>query len=853
MDLTQALVAVVQGPEDHRHQAEAQLQELEKQNAVLFILSLSRELGSESKPIESRKLAGIVLKNIFTSKNDALREELRQKWHSLEDAVKDEVKNNTTMALASPAPGAGSTAALLLANLASFELTAGKWQELLPLLLQSVAQADNVPLRQSALDAIGYICEELDPQLLSNFSDQILTAVVQCMLPSEQNIRIRVAATKALLNSTQFIRSNMDREAERSHIVKTTLQCVDPQQDELSEVALETLVKLSQLYYTKLGEFMGEFFNVAVSVVQAHQTASENCVLQAIEFFSTIAEVELDMKFDAEDAKASGETPEIECKDYIVQAVMVVVPALLQVIAGQDEDAEPEAWCPAVAAANCLELVSEDIGDGIVEVVMPFVQQHAGSADWRMKTTSFVAFGCMLAGPETSKLVEKQLLQQGVGVLVQSADDADIHVREAAVWALSRMCALHARVVSADLLPLIVNKLITKLAPPEDVRVAKIACEALHDFADNYLEDCEEQTSQLSQFFQAVVHQLLGTTTRPDCDVVLRNNAYGAANLWIQAGAQDTEEACLKLLGPVLESLASTLQRESESQLQALLCGILHAIIMRFPNEVRSQADAIMQLLLVITQQKNSTLHEEALLNIGCIASSLEKDFVKYLDQVMPLMLFGLKDWQERAVCNIAVGVVGDIARAVEGELFRFCDDIVVALMENLKNHFVDRSIKPPIFSCLGDIAMSVGPRFERYTSAVLPLLASASKQTVDPNDLEMVEYLTTLQESLLDSFSGIINGLQDSPELLQPVREYLSPMGDLIRNIAADPNRLEKTVRKAYSLLGDVARHFPDVGRQIKSQPFVHSMRCELQQSQDQRTRKYVEWTDNIFNQLPA
>ena len=46
-----------------------------------------------------------------------------------------------------------------MSTIATIDLPKGEWRELIPELLQNVRQANNLPLVQSSLDALGYICD----------------------------------------------------------------------------------------------------------------------------------------------------------------------------------------------------------------------------------------------------------------------------------------------------------------------------------------------------------------------------------------------------------------------------------------------------------------------------------------------------------------------------------------------------------------------------------------------------------------------------------------------------------------------------------------------------------------------
>jgi len=63
MDITQILLAAQSPDANLRTVAETNLTQFQEQNLPNFLLSLSVELSNDEKPPESRRLAGIILKN----------------------------------------------------------------------------------------------------------------------------------------------------------------------------------------------------------------------------------------------------------------------------------------------------------------------------------------------------------------------------------------------------------------------------------------------------------------------------------------------------------------------------------------------------------------------------------------------------------------------------------------------------------------------------------------------------------------------------------------------------------------------------------------------------------------------
>lgn len=77
-------------------------------------------------------------------------------------------------------------------------------------------------------------------------------------------------------------------------------------------------------------------------------------------------------------------------------------------------------------------------------------------------------------------------------------------------------------------------------------------------------------------------------------------------------------------------------------------------------------------------------------------------------------------------MCQVTVGVLGDVCRAIEDQIYPFCDGIMHILITNLQSEDVQRTIKPQILSCFGDVALAIGDKFEKYLSHVLTMLQSA-------------------------------------------------------------------------------------------------------------------------------
>ena len=81
-------------------------------------------------------------------------------------------------------------------------------------------------------------------------------------------------------------------------------------------------------------------------------------------------------------------------------------------------------------------------------------------------------------------------------------------------------------------------------------------------------------------------------------------------------------------------------------------------------------------------------------------------------------------------MCSVSVGVLGDVCRALDEQIYPYCDGIMQVLLTNLQSEDVQRTIKPMILSSFSDIALAIGDKFEKYLPHVLTMLQSAQVTT---------------------------------------------------------------------------------------------------------------------------
>jgi importin subunit beta-1 len=865
-EVTQVLLNAQSADGVVRKLAEDSLKQFQEQNLAGFLISLSHELANSEKPPDSRKLAGLILKNSLDAKEAARKQELVGRWVSLDPTVKTQIKSALSQTLSSVVPDARHTSAQVIAKIAAIELPQGEWPELVGSLLANMGgpQVEQpAHLKQATLETLGYVCEEVSAEILAQEQvNAILTAVVQGMNASETSNDVRLAATNALYNALDFAQTNFENDMERDYIMRVVCEATLSTDSRVRQAAFECLVSIGSTYYEKLAPYMQDIFAITSKAVKEDE---EPVALQAVEFWSSICDEEIEIQ--EEDFTGDSEVPYFQ---FIKQALPALVPMLLETLTKQDEDQDQEegAWNLAMAGGTCLGLVARAVGDDVVPLVMPYVQENVSKPDWRCREAATYAFGSILEGPSLAKLAP--LVNVALNFMLSAMTDENTHVKDTTAWTLGRIFEfLHGPnvqfpVITQENLPSILGVLLESIK--DTPNVAEKVCGAIYFLAQGY-EESTGALSPLSPFFQNIVQALLATTDREDAgDSRLRTSAYETLNEVVRISTQDTAAIVIQLVPVIMQKLNHTLEmtvlssddREKQSELQALLCGVLQVIIQKLGASdttkfgIVQYADQMMTLFLRVFACRSATVHEEAMLAIGALAYSTGAEFGKYMTEFYRFLEMGLQNFEEYQVCAVTVGVVGDICRALDDKVLPFCDGIMTQLLKDLSSNQLHRSVKPPIFSCFGDIALAIGEHFEKYLIYAMPMLQGAAELSAQQviRDDELIDYNNQLRSGIFEAYSGIFQGFKSNKaELMIP---YAGHILQFIETVYQDKDRDDSVMKAAIGVMGDLADTLgPSAAPLFKRAVFYKDFLDESTSSDDQQLKETAEWALSTINRI--
>jgi importin subunit beta-1 len=890
--LPQVLGAALSHDHAQRQQAVDWLDQAKAADLPQFMVVLADFLRNTAAPAESRQQAGLQLKNCLSSKDDHQHEVLQEQWRNIAVAHRQHIKQSALATLGTEGT-AKSTTAQVIAEIAQAEIPHNFWPDVITTLLHRLGEGQPDEAKVAALEAVGYICETVDPDFLVKDANDILTAVIHHMRKDEPNTRVKQASITALINALEFTSKNFENQVERTAIMTCVCEATLSPDPEVKLTALQCLVRTMELYYEHMETYMQALFDISLAAIKTDPSdeVGEKVVLQGIEFWNTVCERELDIIDEIEQrggdvlGAATAGIPVYKqyAKGAHLNLVPIVLNLLIQTIETEDED-DPDDWNPAKASALCLQLYANVCRDKILPIVMPFTEGNLRSPAWQNRDAAVLAFASVLNfDPPVEQEKKAALIDyviQAIPPVVGLMKDPSVVVRDSVAWLLCQIMLETPEAVipntARDIPPEYLREVCSALhgALADQPRVAIQGCHALFRLAESMerlhpTDGSGQKTSPLTPYLPQLIQGLF-TAASSAPDNTLRLATFEALNSLVKASPEDCYPTVVQSTTEVITRLEASMHQAAQvttneamqalADMQTNFLSLLQACIdVLRPDDVKQISDQIMTIMLALVANsatgETSAVKEDVMLTVSKLIEPLGPDFIKYLDWVKPHVLAGLQNTAETQVCSTCVGVTGDLTRGLGEVLLPHCNDFMTYLLGAIASPDLDRDIKPMILSTFGDIGMAIGEKFAAYYPPTVQTLQGAARHcmanTAELQDYDEIDHFNELREGCLDGYTGILQGLsgpdpdavnQAAVALFQDQVQFLV---EFIGTIFQDSELSDANKRGALGILGDLCNAFGGNMAPLLPDEFCTYVVTQGRQSDDDTTRSVAEFAN--------
>jgi hypothetical protein len=650
----------------------------------------------------------------------------------------------------------------------------------------------------------------------------ILTSVVGSLVGQPESVRL--AALSAINHILPFAKMNFSSEAERNFIIQRLHDCAlpaftpdgsatsYPNSPSIREAALECCTRVIELYYEKVDHvYVVAIYNITTVVLDLKTNTPEEVMLQAINFWSTLARVETHYQ---EMMEAGDDT--VLSKKLAIAAAGTVLPQLLACILGEgrdyretDPDTEDDSHNPYTAAAECLGYFAGLMKNDILTIVFPFFD-NLKSRDWKAREAALFAFAQIMDGPQenpsdSSKNIAAlitDLLPTGVIPLLVDESHA---VRHSAAFALGRAVKCFPQAVlrvydRPDNFYLAMVQMLEPGRPSaKDPRTVEFFLWALKSMVESVSDKSHNQ--HILPGSEIIFEALLVTADRPDSSQSeLRSVSFEVLCDFIFSCSDAMLPHVMRTLMPnILNRLCIALSAPQSSQVDAnsrnvvvsKLISCVGSIFSRFSQN--PQATSELATLLKSTMPNGmswadntvtfflqalpadadlgggSMCAEEVVLACAQMSKIVTVDFVRYLPGLHPRLLVFLQNISVGDLTFITCTSIGDIVRSIGQPLLSspqallewiYYAGLIIANPSSDANFGVTtyNSVRSIAVNLVSDIVIEIGASVnDQYREQVLIALGYAHNEIrkhvtrlaagLEEND---VEYLRTILSDTL-------------------------------------------------------------------------------------------------------
>jgi len=794
--------------------AENRLKEYEKNNFGEYVTALLNEFINVESDV--RQFAGILLKNAVgggTNKEEV--ERFRKRWQNQDETkIRRRIKSGVMQLLQSDIREIRTTAALIVAKIASIE-GLQQWNELISTLLALMKK--NFCLTNGVLVCISFIAEdETLRQDLQSYTNLLLNAVAYGF--TSKNPTVLAAATQCLYSILCIISNTFDDYQERDRIMDIICNACRSNSGDMRLYAFMSLVRVCELYYDHLQPYIQTIFQITKECIDKAKNDQEedNIGKQAIEFWSSCAEIEKEIMLLNEKGQSKNLESKRQNYEFINKACEKLIPSYLQCLLLQPQEYDDEDWTLMKAAGCSLQLFASVAKDNVLEIVKDFVEENINNKNWRNREASLCAFALSLEGP--SPMLLEQLVPCITPLVIALMRDENKYIRATATYTLGEICKIVPHIIDNNgyNINFIKNKLITTLivALAEDNLIAERACWCLSLLLEYYGKNKSIQSPFTLEITCRIMEELLKQCLRSNNDsrIILAN--FELLNGFIHFASEEQKTMMQHLFIILVQKLTEICVKNRCGSLQATtINGLFNAItmciqkwgkqfltpetILNDNNNIDLAGNIISALCKISESNQELAIYEEALNCIGVIARHMQEDFWKYLltSQVQSLLIRMLLEIDNNGnnveLSETIAGIIGDIFRACEPwfskqsqTMQEFCDKIVNLLLTQVVSDKLDIEAKSHIISTLADIGIGLGMHSGRYLSHILSNCLDLECQLIQKTDDEcFIEQINLIRTSIIDVCRAALTSFSEI-EKLDPFMQYIPKIIQLFQNI---------------------------------------------------------------------
>jgi len=838
MDLQTKIIDVIEklnSPTPGLNQAQLlnQIDEWKQNCFANYLLALSKiSIDSKNDP-SIRILCSIQLKNALYSNSKKKMNANKQKWNQINQNTRNEIFTNTFRLL--ELADFKSAAPIALTYLCIMDTETNTWRQLVKTLEMNLTSQNNPHddnqgseknniLKRASLSTLGYIAQEMVLYLDSNVCLQILHAVSQGI--QSPDIDLRFTAATALCNVLDSVDDRVSDKDFRDQLLKLviTLQ-QDEDKEEIKEQAYVCLVKMADIYYEYLSEYIDGLFQITMQGM-VNET-NKLIVMHSIRFWTQICQKEyeiLELKKVSSDPKS---TSECQKKFYSKAALSYITPILLKHLEG-NEGTQVKGWSCCNIAATCLTKLASCWGDSLLTYVGSFFSEQIVKPQWYCRNSAVLALGSVLEGPSLQSLT--LALPEIWPLLMQSTSDQNLEFRDSVFWVIGKMAPILPEFISSkkdEIIPILVTNLDGDEKIVENVtNTITVIFETLSSMWNS--NNHNKNFGGKNAFFYsednfARLIEIFIENIRKHNEISVNITSLGSISSIINSTHSFNFQMVAKL---AFKECTGLIQFAIDTEQHAILSAILDTIQSIIKSYGMQNLQMCTDMINMIKNMHYMNLIEKY--NIMCdiltllatIVSVMDEKFLEHVPITVKIMLQGLQDFEyDYYTSQAALSLLSILSSFLMNKFFdslepQILDEIFQYLFKIVEDPSVNGiRLKCSVIDCFGDLTLTSTNQIDKYILKMLDkVILSLDADFDNFDDIYQYKYSVELYVSCMSTLTSILQNqsLQTQNHLKNALINSLNKIASSLARIAAQLNSNEEIQLAMIGLIGDLCKFYP-------------------------------------------
>jgi importin subunit beta-1 len=840
INIEQLLQLALEIDEAKRNNGMNSLNNLADSNLSMFLQQLGTILSDESKPSNIRQLSAILIKNTLVKV-----ERYQEIWKTqLSQEEKNRIKLLVLSTLASSKKEIRTVASTVISSISKVDSPITQtWPDLLPSLTQNAFNQD-INMKLSAIEALGYVCEEITIKSIDASNvDKIMNALIQNLKNEQNSVEVVIQVLKALYYSIRLAEKNFSNKNERAIIMESIFQIgtkYETNENVLDKIAMLFIEMLSiSSYYDYIEDFFEKIIKFSFNIVEKYKVLNDRLALLGLEIICCIGDEEVSRNNNGYISLArinQGFTLEKVNKGYLSKISNDLQKLIVSNVSVSDDDEDESEWTISKACLNILNLMAQTAQP---QAMAKFYKElsaqiEATNNNLNERAKCWLLLGSLIT-PVNKQDIAKIISYYLNLMFSDIKQNNSVKLKKCASFLIYKITKIMPKIFDQSKLGGVIEVLSLEIKNCKESTIVGYLCQSLQNIIKmNGDLETNKSTCVVSNYFEKIFKNIFIDAKNDIREIIegKSNNKTSFTRLMtigtlIEYSSHDKQTQIYEVIKHFLFQIESTqndidnlvkvgANKETIFQIQEFYFTLLQKLFNKYKSQIDLNfAQKIWQLTETLFKYRQ-TVFDEANLALAALARNMKENFKQIFILYYPYIEFSIKSYSNNSLSKTGLLSLLHCITSTQDTIQK-SEDMMKILIDVCTSNEVSRNNKTIAINIIGELALFSGVNFRGYLDDVMKLLFSAAQMGLNiaaDADEDIVDFVKTLRYELIQTFTCIELTFNEN-ENNKYLNPYIQSMFAFLKSCVEDTNI--QTIDILRSILNLIIDLFGIYGIQFK------------------------------------